>query len=512
MKPILLIFLTFSLIAPLARSEDETVFFAFDDHSLPWKKNLKLTMVPPEKHPDNPLLPRGPKGSPDELGVQFYGSVIQHGGKFKMWYIALDASALQISRMGLSGMRPAYAESDDGIHWAKPNLGLVEFAGNKENNLVLMDPPGTCGIHLIVIHEPDDPDPKARFKMMLTSLTKPDGKSAISDSVAFVSEDGLRWKGASPLRYEDGYVNSEDLKMPPVHFEQGGLFRWKGMYHLCGQQITPWIYQPDGKPVGRAMCTFRSPDFVDWSPEPAFGFMRTSAIGKVGRPSEDKEAHLPSSVWHRGNVLLGVYGLWEGAEEWKDRRIDLGLIVSNDGIHFREPQSDYVMIKRGEVGEWDVGGLLQGQGFAHVGEESYIYYGSWDLTVAPKFPPRGGVGLVRFRRDGFGYLSQQRKDAPATFETKLLQPSEKGDRLFVNVDQVSKDAPLIVELLDEKNQPIPGYSGDQSAIISTSGLHQELIWPSAKSSGIPLKQPYTVRINLSIKGDAHFYALYSDSK
>ncbi len=29
-----------------------------------------------------------------------------------------------------------YAESKDGIHWTKPNLGLYEFAGSKANNIV----------------------------------------------------------------------------------------------------------------------------------------------------------------------------------------------------------------------------------------------------------------------------------------------------------------------------------------------------------------------------------------
>eukprot|EP00756_Hemistasia_phaeocysticola_P054359 Hpha_TRINITY_DN30288_c0_g1::TRINITY_DN30288_c0_g1_i1::g.27025::m.27025 len=29
-----------------------------------------------------------------------------------------------------------YAESDDGIHWTKPNLGMTEWKGSKANNLI----------------------------------------------------------------------------------------------------------------------------------------------------------------------------------------------------------------------------------------------------------------------------------------------------------------------------------------------------------------------------------------
>ncbi len=37
--------------------------FAFDDVTIAYKRNLALTMVPATKHPQNPVLPRGPAGS-----------------------------------------------------------------------------------------------------------------------------------------------------------------------------------------------------------------------------------------------------------------------------------------------------------------------------------------------------------------------------------------------------------------------------------------------------------------
>jgi len=503
-------FTAFVPLHAVEKSESRpTTLFAFDDHSIPWKSNLKLTLVKPDKHPDNPLVRRGGEGTVDEKGVQFYGSVVRHDGKFKMWYIAMDDSALRVSRMGLSGMVPAYAESDDGIHWKKPELGLVEHQGNTRNNLVLMDPPGTCGIHLIVIHEPDDPDPTRQFKMMLTSLTRLEEiPRTVSTSIPFFSSDGLRWRSAKPLRFENGRFNDEDLAMPRVHFEQGGLFRWNGMYHLAGQQVAPWVWQPDGTKVGRVMSTFRSPDLIHWEPGSAFGFMRGTAVGKVGKPAEDEEAHLASSVWHRGNVLLGVYGIWHGAKEWKDRTIDLGLTLSNDGLHFREPIQDFVTIPRGEEGEWDEGGLLQGQGFANVGDKTYLYYGSWDLTKAPRFPPRGGVGLVTLRRDGFGYLSKYNPETPAQCVTDTLTLKRDTARLFVNVDQISDDAPITVELLDEQSRPMVGYALDDAAQLTAAGVHQEVFWPKRNSSSIDVADAFQVRVKLPASGDARVFAIY----
>ena len=48
--------------------------------------------------------------------------------------------------------------------------------------------------------------------------------------------------------------------------------------------------------------------------------------------------------------------------------IDLGLIVSNNGIHFREPLPDHKVIASGAEGEWDSIALLQGHAFVNVGD------------------------------------------------------------------------------------------------------------------------------------------------
>src|SRR5947208_12017826 len=102
----------------------EHVIFSFDEDAIPFKSNLKLTLTQPERHPANPVVPRGPAGSVDAFRAQFYGSVIRIDGKFRMWYTAgaTDASVNSVD----TAFRPAYAESEDGIHWVKPQLGLTE--------------------------------------------------------------------------------------------------------------------------------------------------------------------------------------------------------------------------------------------------------------------------------------------------------------------------------------------------------------------------------------------------
>ena len=87
--------------AEQSRSEiaffDETTaitLFAFDDVSIPFSQNLKLVMRSPERHPANPVVRRGEAGSPDSWAVQFYGSVLREGDKFRMWYVAAGSDRL----------------------------------------------------------------------------------------------------------------------------------------------------------------------------------------------------------------------------------------------------------------------------------------------------------------------------------------------------------------------------------------------------------------------------------
>jgi len=114
------------------------VFFAFDDHAIPWHYNTKVTLLRAEKHPANPVLRTGPPGSPDHGHAILYGSVLHIA---QVPHVVLG----MIERELKSGQAPGwwrpmcYAESEDGIHWTKPDLGLVEFNGNTRNNICLIE-------------------------------------------------------------------------------------------------------------------------------------------------------------------------------------------------------------------------------------------------------------------------------------------------------------------------------------------------------------------------------------
>jgi len=501
---------------------DETkavTLFSFDDVSIPFTQNLKMRMRRPERHPSNPVVKIGGSGTVDSWAVQFYGSVIRDpaGGKFRMWYCASSKEERKDRSIPRSSLwRVAYAESEDGVNWTKPHLGLVESQGGKDNNLVMLDPPMGV-LNLKVLHEPDDPNPEHCYKMG-AHVWFPKDKLRLGTIAPYVSADGLTWKLLADIQPVDGEMPHDETLIPPLHMEpMGGLYKWDGLYHLSGQNANgaPRPYH------GRVTRKFISPDFVNWSQSSAIGFVRTSQhkILGNGRSLEGEQTHEGVSVWNRGNVLIGTSGLWHGAKEWPDIRVDLGFNISNDGLHFREPMHNRVFIKRGADGDWDQGGVLQGQGFENVGDHTYIYYGACDYGRAASSPPRGGVGIAMLPRDRFADLTVANKmrgdgiyqmpEIVSEFMTTSVSLEGGSHRFYLNADGLGDEASLKVELLDHKTIPIPEYSGDKAAIVTSSGFQVPVEWGGRHEvDGLPER----VRLKVTFEGknntDIRFSALY----
>lgn len=489
--------------------QDEAVLFAFDDHSIPLQDNLTLTLKQVQKHPQNPVLRAGPEGAPDDRGCIIYGSVLQVEGKLRMWYLAWPTD----EGAGPKGeyWRPmAYAESEDGVHWTKPDLSLVEWHGSKENNLCLIDPPDwPVQDFLSVMHDPEDPDPSRRYKAAYIALVPANELRAVGADqrrkgpvmVTATSADGFRWQIVKPGEIP---INEK--------FEVSGVYKFRGMYHATGQQLPPWTWLPDGRPCGRVMTAYQSPDFIEWSSARTLAFMRP---GYVPVPnSEGEEVHMGAGIWNRGNVLVGLYGMWHGAAgayTWprvglQSVRIDLGMVISNDGLHFREPVPDFAVIPRGGSGEWDCVGLVQGHAFANIGEKTYVWYAQWDCT---KQGYTEEIGLGTLRRDGIGCLSRRYHGAEGHFITCALE-LDKPARLYVNGEGISQASPLRVELVDESNRPIDEYAADNCLPVTESGVRQPVQWRGRGVIEDLARRPFKIKVTLSGNGedDQKVYALY----
>lgn len=499
----------------------DTVFFAFDNQNIAWQQNLKLTLVPPTKHPANPVVRCGPKGAPDHGHAILYGTVIHDGEKFRMWYLGM------IQREIVAGQAPGYwrpmcyAESADGINWTKPDLGLVGLNDSKENNICLIEAevPSMALVNdfLSVLYDPADPDPSRRFKASYIAHMPYDdirgGMSGVgikerrvSALVCATSADGLRWK----------CVGDRPANAGGERFEVSSLYRFGPFYYSSGQLASPWSWLADGRPVGRMMTTYRSPDFVRWSQARALSMVlpeqqtEEQPEGTKMLEGFGRQMHMGVGVWNRGNVLVGVPGIWQGvpADRPKDAprlqglKIDLGLAVSNDGVHFREPVPNFKLIEHGSSGEWDQVALLQGHAFVNVGEQTYIWYSHWDCEGQFRSQE---IGLATIRRDGFGYLSAKQPELAAFCETANFTTTDAGTKVFVNIDGATADKPIRIELLDELAEPVAGFSGNDAAVVAASGVRTEVTWKST----LPAGKKFGLRVHFPAGGEAKLYAAYA---
>ena len=311
-------------------------------------------------------------------------------------------------------------------------------------------------------------------------------EKSVCSTICATSADGLTWK----------VVGDRPANAGGERFEVSGLYRFGDFYYSTGQIIAPWSWRTDGSfrtdpdraDPDRVMRAYRSADFTTWSQATALAFTRAGQL--TNPPMRGQQTHMGAGMWNRGNVMLGLYGQWQDAAVPPAKghsfnegvHIDLGLIVSNDGVHFREPMPDFKVIARGKEGEWDDVALLQGHAFVNEGEQTMIWYSHWD-TSGQRKPME--IGLATLRRDGFGHLSAQQADVPATFETIFFEVGE-GEKLFVNAD-----GPLKIELLDEKLKVIG------SASVSDAGTRVEVM-------ALP-KGRIALRVSL---GASKLYALY----
>ncbi len=402
-------------------------------------KGVSLTVCEAVKYPGNPVVRLGKPGSVDEVRCHFDGSVYYMDGKFRMWYWAFPGGN-------------AYAESDDGIHWVKPNLGLVDFRGNKNNNLVPM--PGRP----IFFYDSNESNPKKRYKK---AVGKGDPNAGGRESLwTFAySPDGFQWE-------------IEERPLPNV-------WRWAESEMLTRVGKTWIIHTQTLKPgIGRAANAYYSDDLnkdlSKWKEKIAWQI--PEGLHK------HYQAHHGIKPWARPGLTIGLYGIFCDRHELRDTTCDLGLVLSQDGFNFWEPWPLATIIRRGPAGSWDSMFLMHGSpSFINVGNKTYIYYGGEDTGNSGE---RMQIGLATLHRDGFGYLEirvgwnyWKKGDKTGEFVTVPIRLHDKKiEKILLNIDNLNSNQWVKVELLDEKGQPIPGYRLEEADKVTTNGIAVPATW------------------------------------
>lgn len=120
-------------------------------------------------------------------------------GKWHMYYT---------STLGAQIKFLMYAQSDDGLEWIRPNLGIVEFNGSKDNNIILdmemfKELEFTNFDNFSVFYDENPACPQnEKFKMVALWM----GHASL---LALMSEDGIHW-GSPRVVTSDGDFDSQN--------------------------------------------------------------------------------------------------------------------------------------------------------------------------------------------------------------------------------------------------------------------------------------------------------------
>jgi hypothetical protein len=419
-----------------------------------------------------------------------YHSIFKDGDRYRMYYSSYELYLVELAGGAKAGATPkephnlcGYAESDDGIHWRKPLLGLHAFNGSKANNIVIAS--GRFGsvdadaAHPAVFRDDNPAAPTdARYKAILRSR-EPRGL------LAFKSPDGLHW---SPMAdrpiITDGAFDSQNLAF------------WDA---VRGEYRAYWRYFDQGTPEKpyqgvRSIRTATSKDFIHWenqrdltyvdspsehlytnqvlpyhrAPHLYIGFpTRYRERGPEDRPDAPHPASKPTPEENRARIQqwsaslralpeLRERELRAAASERYGSALSEGLLMaSRDGVNFKRWNEAFLPPGIEREGTWNYG---------HQYLAWHVVETKSDLPGAPNelslyavesywTPPGSALRRYTLRLDGF--VSVQ---APMSGGELLTVPVRFSGRELTLNFATSAAGSVRVEIQDEQGRPLPGFA------------------------------------------------------
>ena len=442
---------------------------------------------------------------PWEGNACFTFTIFQDGNRYRMYYRGwhfVTGKTLEFPRRQVT----CYAESLDGIHWYRPQLGLVEFEGSKRNNILMDRLPNGDIIRNFVPFKDANPaaSPDARYKAF--SLSRKWGL------YAWKSADGIHWElMADRPVITKGYFDSQNLAF------------WDSVrneyreYHRDFRATAE--NQPRTKGI-RDVMTGTSQDFLNWT-DPVW-------LNYPGSRDEHLYTNQIIPYYRAPHILLGFPNRYL-ERGWSDsmralpglehRRLRAGvslrygtgltdglLMASRDRIHFHRWPEAFIRPGLRPVDNWVYGDNNQNWGLVET--RSHIEGAPNEISfyATEGYWTGESLNLRRYtlRLDGFVTVS-----APMSGGEIITRPIRfQGDRLLLNFS-TSAAGSLQVEIQDAAGKPFEGYSLEDSPPNFGDELEREIRWKQGSGVGELAGRP--VRLRFVLK-DADLFAFRFDSR
>lgn len=390
-----------------------------------------------EKYEKSPVVR---KDKPwEDWGPYLYGTVMWDQGKLKMWYQAIGNQEGPIR--GVVG----YAESTDGLHWNKPNLGVYEYHGSKENNIV----ESNDNFHIPSV-----------FKLADNTWVMYGYGREIGPHMAY-SKDGLMWTNST----NKALFESSDV----VNFFYDPYeARWVAMYKTVNRRhrAVGVAFSEDGvtwkKPIDSAI--FGADDL---DPD------ATQIYGMPVFPYQGLYIGLPW-IYHARYIKYGKYDspkvMYE-AQEGSPCTMDVQLAWSWDLINWTRTPDRKPFIALGPEGSFDSKQITTARAPIIMGDRLYFYYGGFDKTHDDYENVHVGIGLATLRLDGFCSMRAGESEGWLISRREVF----KTPKIIVNA-KVSNGGYLTAELLDRNNRVLKGFSRRECIPFKGDSVRHVLEW------------------------------------
>ena len=426
---------------------------------------------------------------------------------YRAWHI-VTGTTLEFPRRQLI----CYAESPDGIRWHRPNLGLVEFEGSKENNIILDGLPGGSvaskasistyggGVHCFVPFKDMNPaaSPDARYKAFSRERDK--------GLYAWKSPDGIHWD-----------LMTDELVITKGYFDSQNLAFWDSdrkeyrEYHRDFRKTPEVVEKTHGI---RDIRTSTSMDFIHWT-DPVW-------LSYPGVPSEQLYTNQILPYYRAPHLLMGfpVRYIDRG---WSDsmralpglehRRLRAGVsarygtglteglfMVGRDRISFRRWQEAFIRPGLIPVDNWVYGDNFQNWGLVETQSRFSGAPNELSIYVSEGYWRGESLNLRRFtlRLDGFVAASAPMSGGEITTRPLVFE----GNRLKLNLS-TSAAGSIQVEMQEADGTPIAGYRVEDSLPIFGDELDRVVSWKEGSDVGNLAGK--TVRLRFILK-DADLFA------
>ena len=414
-----------------------------------------------------------------------YTTVLKDGAKYRMYYRGMPNGVSD----GSVEETTCYAESDDGIHWTKPNLGLFEVNGNKQNNVILAKmPPFSHNFAPIIDTRPGVPAAE-RWKA-LSGLSK-------SGLVAFASADGIHWRKMQdkPVITKGAFDSQNVAFWSESEKRYVSYFR---IFKKIGSQGIRWV----SRTTSDDFLNWTEPvemTFADAPPEHLYTnqtlpYFRAPNlyIALAARFMSGRQALTEAQV---ATMKLPPDPSYPRDPEWLKHDCSETVLITSRGGNRYDRTFMEGFIKPGlEPGNWTSRSNYPARGIVPTGPgEISIYVGRQNGQ------PTAHIQRLTLRTDGFA--SVRAPYAGGEMITKLLKFT--GKELEINYSTAAAGS-LKVEIQDEQGRPVPGFSLSDATEIIGDQIERVVTWKQGSDVRQLAGKP--VRLRFVMK-DAELYSL-----